>query len=821
MFRLIRCHNTLKKHLTRQYQSTSSDYGYKPPKKQEFIVPEEAVLARQQQSNFYRWVTAYREHAHKQAKMELNPERYGLNPTDRVNTQGITYGPSNEYTLSAVQNYLDGIYCGPISAEFSHLQTEDEREWFAKAMEESVNCELDQNTRRNIATEMLHSQAFDHFMAKKYATVKRYGAEGAESMFAFFYELFHLTAKGRLNLLTGMLNFPPVALFHKLQGNCEFPDTSQAIGDVISHLSSSTDISVCGKQIHITMLTCSSHLEAVNPVAMGKTRARQQSLGDGAYSRDAERDWGDHALNVQIHGDAAFAGQGVNQETLNLSKVPHFEVGGSVHLIVNNQLGFTTPGVRGRSSHYCSDLAKMISVPIIHVSGNDPEMLVKATRIAFQYQRTFRKDVFIDVNCFRRWGHNELDDPTFTNPKLYKLIHSMNYLKQQWSSMVLAQPVVSTWNTGAVHPHLLKMHIQPRIQKLNAGVGLDWATAEALAMGSLLHQGFNIRISGQDVGRGTFSQRHVMLVNQDTDEVCIPLNNLELESQGHLEVANSILSEEAVLGFEYGMSIENPNRLVIWEAQFGDFFNGAQIQIDAFVSSGESKWMLCSGLVMLLPHGYDGAGPEHSSCRLERFLQLSDSSEIKPDGDNVNMQVVNPTNSAQYFHLLRRQMVRNFRKPLIVVGPKTLLRLPAASSKLSTMAPSTFFLPVIGDSEVSANNVTRVIMTSGKHYYSLESQRKSLGRKDVAIIRLESLCPFPTQELAEEIKKYPKARSFIWSQEEPRNMGAWNFVSTRIQNLVGVQVKYCGRPTLPAPAVGYGQAHKQQVQHVENAPFNN
>nr|CAD7392524.1 unnamed protein product [Timema cristinae] len=490
---------------------------------------------------------------------------------------------------------------------------------------------------------------------------------------------------------------------------------------------------------------------------MGKTRARQQSLGDGNYSSVNAFRWGTKVINLQIHGDAAFTGQGINQETLHLSALPHFEVGGSIHLIVNNQLGFTTPTERGKSSRHVTDLAKTISAPVVHVNGDFPEMVMKAACLAVEYQRIFRKEVFVNMNCYRQWGHNELDDPTFTNPALYRIIHSRRTVpdmyaaelvklgvltnddvanivethngwlseelkkvdtsKPEWSGLKQAPAAVTTWDTGVeqqllryvaarsvayppnfnIHPHLLKTHVKGRLKRLIEGSKIDWSTAEAMAFGSLMYQGFNVRISGQDVGRGTFSQRHAMLVDQ---------------------VVNSNLSEEAVLGFEYGMSIENPNNLIIWEAQFGDFFTGAQIIVDTFITSGETKWMMCTGLVMLLPHGYDGAGPEHSSCRLERLLQLSDSSEVSPDGEDVNIHVANPTTPAQYFHLLRGQA---------------------------------------SDVEVVADKVRRVILVSGKHYYALHKHRRNLDASDNAIVRLEGLSPFPTLQLQQELAKYRRA----------------------------------------------------------------
>ncbi|OAD60605.1 hypothetical protein WN48_05122, partial [Eufriesea mexicana] len=877
-----------------------------------FLVPNKYFKIRSKNSNFYRLVTAYREFGHKQANInpisaekptplvELKPERYGLNLKDKVSFEGILTISEKEGTVEEALKFLHRTYTGSIGLEFNYLETEEEREWFAETAEKCLMDSLTDETRIAIATEMLKSQTFDQFLAIKFVSFKRYSGEGAESMMAFFHEFFELCAndnlkhivlcmphRGRLNFLTGMLNFPLGKLFRKLQGYSEFPNDVIATGDVISHFVSSTNLNINGKSLHVTMLRNPSHLEAVNPVSMGKTRGLMQAVQDGAYGEDINNQWSDKVLNIQIHGDAAYAAQGVDQECLALSAAPHFEIGGTVHLIINNQLGFTTPASKGRSSRYCTDLAKMISAPVIHVNGDDPEMVIRATRIAVKYQRKFRKDVFVDLNCFRRWGHNELDDPTFTNPIIYKIIHNRpsipdryldklvkdkvlsmtkakdiiknynaklsqglnevdNYIPEPayfaglWSGIQQAEANVTQWNTGvdlnllrfiaeksvhiendsAIHVKLLKNYIQPRLNKVAIGEHLDWATAEALAIGTLLYQGYNVRISGEDIGRGTFSHRHAMFVDQSTEDIHIPLNSMAKDQTGKLELANSILSEEAVLGYEYGMSIAVPTTLTIWEAQFGDFFNGAQIIIDTFISSGEAKWMLNSGLTILLPHGYDGAGPEHSSCRLERFLQLTDSNEDKPDGDNVNIQVTNPTTPAQYFHLLRRQMVRNFRKPLIIVAPKILLRHTAATSSITNMGPQTNFKNVIGDDKVEKLNVTKVIFVSGKHYYALDNFRKNTDQKNVAIVRIESLCPFPVQEILQEINKYTHAETFIWSQEEPRNMGAWNFIKPRFENLCGKLLKYSGRKSMAAAAEGEGKVHQRETQEVTVRPFN-
>ncbi|XP_020855345.1 2-oxoadipate dehydrogenase complex component E1 isoform X3 [Phascolarctos cinereus] len=809
--------------LRRGYQTERGVYGYRP-KQRENGEPRGGPARPAVDHGLARLVTAYCEHGHKAAKinplfagqavMENVPEIQTLVETLQgpFNTTGLLSMGKEEASLEEVLAYLNHIYCGQISIETTQLQTQEEKDWFASRFEELKKETFTTEERKHLSRLMLESQEFDHFLATKFATVKRYGGEGAESMMGFFHELLKMAAyssvtdviigmphRGRLNLLTGLLQFPP-----------------------------------------------------------------------------------------EVHGDASFCGQGIVPETFTLSNLPHFRIGGSIHLIVNNQLGYTTPAERGRSSLYCSDIGKIVGCAVIHVNGDDPEEVVHATRLAVEYQRQFRKDVIVDLLCYRQWGHNELDEPFFTNPMMYKIIRSRKSipdtyaesliahglmtqdevseiktsyysklsdhlanmtlysppatnLQAHWRGLVEPSARITTWDTGVpidllrfvggksvevpeelqMHSHLLKTYVQSRIEKIKEGTKLDWATAEALALGSLLAQGFNVRLSGQDVGRGTFSQRHAMIVCQKTDDTYIPLNHMDPDQKGFLEVSNSPLSEEAVLGFEYGMSIESPKLLPIWEAQFGDFFNGAQIIFDTFISGGESKWLLQSGIVILLPHGYDGAGPDHSSCRMERFLQMCDSVEEGVDGDNVNMFVVHPTTPAQYFHLLRRQMIRNFRKPLIVASPKMLLRFPAAVSSFQEMAPRTTFRPVIGDSSVDPKNVKSVVFCSGKHFYALVKQRETLGKKkdDSAIIRIEELCPFPLEALQQELSKYKNAKDFIWSQEEPQNMGPWFFISPRFEKQLACKLRLVSRPPLPAPAVGIGTIHLQQQEEILTKTF--
>ncbi|XP_037921992.1 probable 2-oxoglutarate dehydrogenase E1 component DHKTD1 homolog, mitochondrial [Hermetia illucens] len=896
----------------RSYHSEKGVYGYRPLPKREFKISDEKLSARNSQPDIVRWVEGFRKHGHRLASIdpvnfkkletsvdELSPAFYGLQSDTKADLSGIADALSGTKTIAEIEELLKKVYCGPISAEFSFIQNLEEREWLAARFEALNDQYVENKTKKEFLEILLKNQLFDNFLAVKFPTVKRYGGEGAEGSMVFYKQLLEsavedelqnivigMQHRGRLNLLTTTFQVPPVKLFHKLQGNSEFPDDVKAMSDVIMHYHVSDDITVNGKSIHVNILRNPSHLEVVNAVSMGKTRSKQQSIRDGAYGDDAAKDFSTTVLNVQVHGDAAFTGQGINQECLMTARVPHFNVGGSIHLVVNNQVGFTTPADRGRSTRYVTDLAKSIDAPIFHVNGDDPESVFLVTKVAFDYQRTFRKDVFIDLNCFRRWGHNELDDPTFTNPALYSIIHNRRsvpdlyaqklveenvldakeiediktqynkflndeleststytqkpcYYEKQWSGFVQAPNSITVWDTGLdysllayignasvhyppdfnIHPHLLKTHVSGRLKKIQQGQKIDWATAEALAIGSLMYQGHNVRISGEDVGRGTFSHRHVMLVDQKTNEMFIPLNSLKGGLGGKLEIANSILSEEAVLGYEYGMAIDNPNNLIIWEAQFGDFHNGAQIIFDTFIASGETKWMESNGLVVLLPHGYDGVASEHSSCRIERFLQLTDSRETAPDGDDINLHVINPTTPAQYYHALRRQILRNFRKPLIVVAPKVLLRLSDATSSHDDLAPGTHFKNVIGDDIANVQDVRKVIFCSGKHYYNLNSERLANRITDVAIIRLESLAPFPIKEIQTEIAKYKNCRKFIWSQEEARNMGAWSFVRPRFEYLTGKAIIYSGREEAPTAATGIGKVHRIEAEQVAKEPF--
>uniref|UniRef100_A0A2L2Y0C6 Putative 2-oxoglutarate dehydrogenase E1 component DHKTD1, mitochondrial n=2 Tax=Parasteatoda tepidariorum TaxID=114398 RepID=A0A2L2Y0C6_PARTP len=894
-----------------KYHSSLGVYGFKP--KSNDNVNSENLPNKNYGSSIYQILEAYRNHGHRIAFLNplrnpekkylpvLDPVNYGFsnNSSEKISLSKIFSSLPYELPISELLPLIEKIYCNKIGIEVQHLE-EHEKDWLVKEFEKiQLETQFSNFERQNLAQELIKSQVFENFLATKFSTVKRYGGEGAESMIAFFIEILNqccidgvkdvqigIAHRGRLALLTGLLKFPPVAMFQKMSGLSEFPPDVKTTGDVLSHLTSSVDYEHNNSNVHVTLLPNPSHLEAISPVVAGYARSRLQTMKAADYSEQSDSNIKYPVLPIQVHGDASFSGQGVVMETLAVSNVPHFTTGGSIHLIVNNQVGFTTPQERGSSSIYSSDLMKMISSPIIHVNGDSPEDVVKATKLAFKYRQEFKKDVLVDMFCFRRWGHNEVDDPTFTNPLMYKIIHSRKSVPDIYAESLITEnvlskedvnkitksywdllnenlkqtesyktknygisnnlnsnedskKVISVYDTGinvdllkfvgarsvelpknfAVHPRLEKNFIQERIKKISTGSQLDWATAEALAIGSLLYQGHNVRISGQDVGRGTFSHRHAMLIDQTSGEMHIPLNNMFHNQPAYLEVANSVLSEEGVLSFEYGFSVENTNNLVIWEAQFGDFFNSAQVVFDTLISSGETKWLLPSRLVILLPHGYDGAGPEHSSCRMERFLQMCDSSEDKIDSDDVNWHIANPTTPAQYFHLLRHQMLCELKKPLIVVAPKILIRDPNAISSLEDMAPGKSFKSVLGDNSVSAENVKTVIFCSGKHFYLLQKERENRKLNDHAIIRIEKLSPFPVEEIHKEMQSFQNAKRFIWSQEEHQNMGAWTFIQPRFRNLLGCNLKYAGRRPLGTPAVGIGKLHQEEIKSVLSQTF--
>ena len=819
---------------------------------------------------------------------ELDPASYGFTEADYEREIFINYVLGLETaTLSRILEVVKQTYCSKIGVEFMHIQDPDEKAWIQERVEGSRNQpDFAAEERKAIFTQLACAEGLEKFLQVKYTGTKRFGLDGAESTIPALEAIIHRASqlgveeivlgmphRGRLNVLANIMGKSYAAIFSEFQGNAAHPEDVQGSGDVKYHLGTSADREFEGRVLHLSLNANPSHLEAVDPVVVGRVRAKQIQRGDVERER---------VMGILLHGDAAFAGQGLVAETFDLSGLRGYRTGGTIHLIVNNQIGFTTSPGYFRTSPYPSDVAKMVQAPIFHVNGDDPEAVVHVARLAIEYRQAFKKDVVIDLFCYRRHGHNEADEPSFTQPLMYRKIAShptaqeiyarrligdgvmtaeeadrirsdfRRRLEQYFEASKSYKPNKADWLEGAwtgfevasgdvrrgdavasvkvlkeiglalarppenfnVHRRILRL-LDAKRRMIESGEGIDWATAEALAFGTLLVEGTRVRLSGQDSGRGTFSQRHAVLVDQETEERYVPLNHLR-ENQTQFEIIDSPLSEVSVLGFEYGYSITDPKALVLWEAQFGDFANGAQVVIDQFVVPGESKWLRMSGLVMLLPHGYEGQGPEHSSARLERYLQLC--------GED-NMQVVNCTTPANYFHVLRRQVRRKFRKPLVIMTPKSLLRLKRCVSKLSEMGADTSFHRVLWDDDEPRpdDKVRRVILCSGKVYYDLFEERARRGQKDVYIMRLEQLYPFPRKALVKEIGRFPSAE-VLWCQEEPKNMGAWAFAEPHIEDVllaIGAEHKrpvYVGRPEAAAPASGLLRRHKrEQARLVDEA----
>ncbi|ETK92624.1 oxoglutarate dehydrogenase (succinyl-transferring), E1 component [Phytophthora nicotianae CJ01A1] len=796
---------------------------------------------------------------------------------------------------------LHRVYCGKTGFEFEHLNSIEEKTWLANAAETLAAKEVSPSDLRNAYSSMLRADVFESFMAKKFASFKRYSGEGAESMLPAVETVLQacttsgvtdvvigMPHRGRLALLVGSLEYPAHKIFHKVRGYSEFPDNFRGIDDVSSHIATTVDKKYADKKVHVSLVHNPSHLEIINAVAAGKVRAKN----DG--------DSNTNAMALLLHGDAAFAGQGCVPEALALSQLPDFETGGSVHIVVNNQVGYTTTYPDGRATRYASDIAKSIEAPILHVNGESITDVIRACRLAVAYRNRFHKDIVIDLITFRRHGHNEVDEPRFTQPKMYERVDQADRFPIKFAHELESVGLVSRTSfektverlndhleselktsrpepedlyvnvdTGVdidnliqvglasvelperIQPHgrLQRTHIKARQKMLQVKDGekpedirVDWATAEAMAFGTLMQDGHSVRLAGQDCRRGTFSQRHASFTDQKTEERYFPLQHhlpKTSDTVGKLSVINSNLSELAVMGYEYGYSVESPENLVIWEAQFGDFFNGAQIVIDQFLSSAESKWMRQSGLMLLLPHGNDGAGPDHSSGRVERFLQLVDTPALTPRSSvkesetepvwkqyqhDTNMIVVNVTTPANFFHLLRRQQHRSFRKPVVIMGPKMLLRLADATSPLSEMGPGTAFQPVISDSTISdASQVKKVYFCSGKFYYELAKERlaRCKNPESIALIRLEELAPFPFEQVADELAKFGNAKKFVWVQEEPLNQGAWTHAQAHIEKLLGKKqhLEYIGRESLAASAVGLSKRSQEQLQVVLTEAF--
>ncbi len=817
----------------------------------------------------------------------LDLSRFGLSADDlsKKFSAGHLVGLGTA-SLKDIVGRLKDVYCRSIGAEFAYIQDPVEREWLEKKMESSGNqSSLDAETRKHILKRLSQSETFERFLHTRYVAQKRFSVEGGEAVIPTLDAIVEKGAelgadefvvgmahRGRLNVLTHVFGKKPESIFTEFEGAYK-ADTSLGEGDVKYHMGFSSDLSTRqGKKVHLSLASNPSHLEFVNPVIQGVVRAKQFQLNDDKKSR---------VIPIAIHGDAAFAGQGVCYETLNLSQLRGYGVGGTLHIVINNQVGFTTSPFDSRSTTYSTDVAKMLEVPIFHVNGDDPEALWTVAQLCVEYRQKFLKDAVIDLVCYRKHGHNESDEPSFTQPLLYKAIKAHASTRELYSQKLVETGVVSAteaqgWidqinqslteaqaRTRAeppkpyvsvfegqwkgmrrpelsdlfqttptaldektlkglaaklnsipsgfkVHPKLNRF-FEARLKAVEEGQGIDWGNGEALAYGSLLMEGYPVRLSGQDAERGTFTHRHSVLYDFETGESYSPLKNLS-EKQALFEVFNSHLSETAVLGFEYGYSLCEPRALTIWEAQFGDFANGAQVMIDQFISTSESKWQRMSGLTLLLPHGYEGQGPEHSSARLERFLQLCGRS---------NLIVANFTTPAQFFHALRRQVKRDFRKPLVVMSPKSMLRHPLAVSRLKDFSDVNF-QEVLDDpafaSTADAAQVNRVVLCSGKVYYDLITERANQKRSDIAVVRIEQLYPWPAERLAKILAKYPKTASLVWAQEEPRNMGAWSFVFNMWsgglddfnQKVGGRNLLYVGREIAAAPAVGSHKVHEKE-----------
>ena len=847
-------------------------------------------------------IRAYRVRGHLEAQLdplhlqvpkphpELDPATYGFKDADFDRPIFIDNVLGRETaTLREILAILRQTYCGSLGVEFMHIQDPDQKAWIQRKVEGAPWLTgFDAAAKRTILQELTEAEGFEAFCQKRFVGTKRFGLEGGEVAIPALQEIIRTAAgagvneiaigmphRGRLNTLVNIVRKPFTALFSEFGGNSFKPDDVQGSGDVKYHLGTSTDVEINGRMVHLSLQPNPSHLEAVDPVVVGKVRARQDEAGDTKGRRSV--------MGILMHGDAAFAGQGLVYETLAMSQLIGYRTGGTIHLIVNNQIGFTTVPAHAYSGLYCTDVAKSVQSPILHVNGDDPEAVMFAARMATEYRQEFGADVVLDVVCYRRHGHNETDEPAFTQPIMYRAIKDLKTTrtlyaerlatdgavpaedsKKMWDDFAAKlddaanaaksyKPNKADWLEGhwagmgqgdstgeladgatAVPLDTLKkigkalaakpadFDANPKIVRqldakkamIDSGEGIDWATGEALAFGSLLLEGHRIRLSGEDVQRGTFSQRHAVLIDQTNQNEYVPLNNIE-DGQPKIEIYNSLLSEVGVLGFEYGYTLADPKTLVLWEAQFGDFANGAQVIIDQFLASGETKWLRMSGLALLLPHGYEGQGPEHSSARLERYLQLC---------AERNMQVVNITTPANYFHALRRQLKRNYRKPLVQMTPKSLLRHKLAVSTLAEMGPGSGFQTVIPEIDaIAAEKVKRVVLCTGKVYYDLLAERREKGVDDVAIVRVEQLYPFPAVSLPKALKAYPNAE-VVWCQEEPENMGAWTFVDRRIEDVMtelGMKTsrpKYVGRPAAASPATGLAKVHAaEQTRLVRDA----
>jgi 2-oxoglutarate dehydrogenase E1 component len=816
---------------------------------------------------------------------DLEPAFYGFTDADQetVFDTSNTFFGNNNMSLRELLNALRETYCGTLGAEYMYATDQAEKRWWQEKLER-IRSKPNFNTdkKKAILERLTAAEGLERYLHTKYVGQKRFSLEGGESFIAAMDELINsaglkgvqevvigMAHRGRLNVLVNTMRKLPADLF------AEFDHTAPEellSGDVKYHQGFSSDVSTPGGPVHLSLAFNPSHLEIVNPVVEGSVRARMDRRADPT---------GSQVLPVLVHGDAAFGGQGVNQETLALAQTRGYATGGTVHIIVNNQIGFTTSDPRDmRSSVFCTDIVKMVEAPVLHVNGDDPEAVVLATQLALEYRMTFRKDVVLDIVCFRKLGHNEQDTPALTQPLMYKKIAAHPGTRKLFADKLTNQglgeslgddmvkayraaleagkhtddPVLTNFKTKftvdwspfmgkkwtdagetaiplaewkrlatkittipeSVTPHqLVKKVYDDRAAMGRGDTPVDWGMGEHMAFASLVASGYPVRLSGEDCGRGTFTHRHAVIHDQKREKwdtgTYVALQNVT-ENQAPFVVIDSILSEEAVLGFEYGYASNDPNTMVIWEAQFGDFANGAQVVIDQFIASGEVKWGRVNGLTLMLPHGYEGQGPEHSSARLERFMQLA---------ADTNMQIVQPTTASQIFHVLRRQMVRDLRKPLIIFTPKSLLRNKDATSPVSEFTKGLFQTVIPENKALKADKVKRVVVCSGKVYYDLVKKREELGSDDVAILRAEQLYPFPHKAFASELKKYPNATELVWTQDEPQNQGAWFFVQHYIHEnmLSGQKLGYSGRAASASPAVGYSHLHQEQQKALVEGAF--
>lgn len=845
------------------------------------------------QGSVSRLISTYRAMGHKRADIdpinemepqdasELELEYHGLSTEDLDTTfdTGPLRGP-DRLPLRTIVALLKHNYCGSIGYEYGHMASAEQRRWIRNQIELPLDSNpFNSEQKKHILQRITAAEGMERYLHNKYVGQKRFSLEGAESLIPMLDYLIQkggadgikefvigMAHRGRLNVLVNILGKAPGNLFSEFEGKHSINE-QVASGDVKYHQGFSSDIQTKGGPVHISLAFNPSHLEIVSPVVEGSVRARQERHGDAT---------GATVLPISIHGDAAFAGQGVVMETFQMSGCHGYRTGGTVHIVINNQIGFTTSNPKdARSTPYCTEIAKMVGAPIFHVNGDDPEAVVFATRVAHEFRMKFRKDVVIDLVCYRRHGHNESDEPSVTQPIMYKNIKALPSTRRLYAQRLIDQSVISeddeqqlaseyraaleagervvaefvkpqqgdhtvNWspylnihwrhkaNTGfnakrldSLAAELLKLPehfqlhsraarvMQDRARMKSGELALDWGMAETLAYATLLDENYSVRLSGQDAGRGTFFHRHATLHNTNNREVYIPLRNIK-QKQPDFLVINSLLSEEAVLAFEYGYACSDPKTLVIWEAQFGDFANGAQVVLDQFISSGETKWGRLCGLTMFLPHGYEGQGPEHSSARLERYLQLC---------AQHNMQVCYPSTPAQMFHMLRRQMIRPYRKPLIVMTPKSLLRHKLSTSSMAELSEGQFQTVIPEVDKLVNKKVQRVVFCTGKVYFDLLQQRREQKTKDIAICRVEQLYPFPRREVIQEIKRYSNAEEIVWCQEEPKNQGAWYQIMHHVRACIGEQHKllYAGREASASPAAGYLVIHREQQSRLVNA----